>query len=91
MATLTSQNYMEIRQHITSNPTLKATFRAWGLSKQNWYAGFQAAENWFTGGFNTAAPATTFKAAVEAGIGAGCTVAQAATLGKVWMQWRFKE
>ena len=50
---------------------------------------FQAAEDWFVNGFDTVAPSTTFKAALDAEVGS-TTLAQAKQVARAWAGWRFK-
>ena len=89
MATLDSADFTELRQIIHSNPSLRAVFKSWGLSKQDWYNLLQASENWFVNGFlNT--PSTSYKAALAATV-PSITNAQAKNIAKIWMQWRFSK
>lgn len=88
MATLANGDFEAIKQKIKSDPVSNTVFKAWGLSKGQWKAVFQAAETWFVTGF-TSTPTTSFKAALEAALGAGMTNAQAKQVGFVWMGWRF--
>lgn len=90
MATLDDTDFSEIARHINANPGLKDTFKSWGISRLIWQTVFQAAEDWFVGAFNTT-PVSSFKAALETAAGQALTAAQAIAIGKVWMQWRFKE
>ena len=46
---------------------------------------FQAAEDWFVGGFNTT-PSSSFKAALE-GIAGLMTNAQARNVSVIWARW----
>lgn len=85
MATLTDGDFTEIRNIISSDPVLKAEFKAWNLAKDVWKAIFQASEDWFVNGFNTT-PTTSFKAALDAV--STTTGAQAKAIGKVWFAWR---
>lgn len=91
MATLTSSNYTKIRQIAASDATTKAVFKALALSKTNWYAVFQAVEDWFVNGFSTA-PATSLKAAIDTAAGVTTTAAQARRrIALTWIKWRFGE
>ena len=87
MAILDNEDFTNIRQYIARDPTAKATFKSWGLSKQVWKDTFQAAEDWFVNGFTTT-PTNSFKAALEVEAGA-TTNAQAKQVGFIWMNWRF--
>ena len=86
MATLTSEDHSNIKKFIKSDPTYRVTFKLWSLSKDQWIAAFQAAEDWFVNGFS-ATPTESFKAAIEAQTGAA-TNAQVKAVGWVWMKWR---
>lgn len=88
MATLTNEDYREIRDIIATSPQ-KATFRSWGLSKQVWRDLLQAAETWFVNGF-LSVPSTSFKTALQAAAGT-MTNAQAIAVGKIWMHCRFNK
>lgn len=87
MATLTGADYQEIRQVINSDATIKAVFKAWGLSKQTWYAVYQAVEDWVVNGFATQ-PASSLKVAIDAVVGTS-TNAQARKIVLTWIRWRF--
>ena len=87
MATLTDADFTTIRDIIRSYPDAKAEFKALSLSKAEWKAAFQAAEDWFVSGFNSV-PVTSFKAALEVQTGA-LTGTQAQLVGFVWMLWRW--
>lgn len=86
MATLTSSNYTKIRQIAASDATTKAVFKALALSKTNWYAVFQAVEDWFVNG-----SATSLKAAIDTAAGVTTTAAQARRIALTWIKWRFGE
>lgn len=88
MATLSNADFQDIRQRIYADPTSRAQFRAWGLSKTQYQAAFQAAETWVVDGFGSR-PATSFKAAIEAAIGGNCTNAQAKLVGYAHTGWRY--
>ena len=88
MAVLTNDDFTQIKKIIRNNPTARATFKAWGLSKAEYKAMFQAAETWFANGFN-ATPLTSFKMTLEAEAGI-MTNAQAKQVGYAWMGWRFR-
>lgn len=88
MATLTNEDFQDIRQRVYADATYRASFKAWGLSKAQYEAALQGAETWFVGAFTTT-PSTSFKAAIEAAIGTTCTNAQAKLIGFAWMGWRF--
>lgn len=87
MATLGTSDYEIIKQKIRANQAAWDVFRAWGLTKTQWYSAFQAAETWFVNAFN-ATPATSAKAAIEVITGA-CTNNQAKQLLYIWAGWRF--
>lgn len=87
MATLTAEDFQSLKKRIKADAPTRAEFKAWGLDKTTWYELFQAVEDWFVNGFSTA-PATSFKAAVEAVTGA-TTVARAKAVALVWMGWRY--
>lgn len=87
MATLDDNDFRDLKKRIRRDPAARAEFKAWGLDKATWMAAFQAAENWFVGGFN-AQPATSFKAAIGTETGS-VTNTQTIQIGKVWMGWRY--
>ena len=88
MAVLDNDDFTQIKKFIRNDPTARAEFKAWGLSKQEYKDMFQAAEDWFVNGF-TATPSNSFKAALEVEAGA-MTNAQAKQVGYAWMGWRFR-
>ena len=88
MATLTNDDFTEIKKIIRNDPTARSTFKVWGLSKAEYKAMFQAAEDWFVNGFD-ATPTSSFKAALEVEAGT-MTNAQAKQVGFAWMGWRFR-
>lgn len=85
MATLSNNDYQQIRELIQTTPAARAVFKTWNLPRSQWTALFQAAENWFVGAF-TAIPSTSFKAALDALV--STTASQARWIGKIWFMWR---
>lgn len=85
MATLNNTDFQRIRELIYSDETIRNVFKSWSLSKTTWKAIFQAAEDWFTGAFNTT-PSTSFKAALDSV--STTTATQAKWVGKIWFLWR---
>lgn len=89
MATLTDENFTEIKNIIRNDSSLHSVFRNWVLSKSVYKAAFQSAEDWFVNGFSQA-PSSSFKAAIELVTGA-TTVARAKALAVAWIKWRFNQ
>ena len=88
MATLTNADFTDIKNRIQRDPTGRDQFRSWPLTKAQFMAAFQAAEDWFVTGFTTR-PALSFKAAIEVETG-DTTNAQTKLIGVAWMGWRFQ-
>ena len=86
MATLSNEDFHEIKKIIRQDPVSNQVFKELSLSRYAWENTFQAAEDWFVDGFNTPPP-TSFKAAVEVHAGA-LTGFQTKEIGYVWMAWR---
>lgn len=89
MAVLDDSDFTQIKQIVNADSAMKAELKAWGLSRAEWHAALQAAEDWFVSGFSLT-PSSSFKAAIEVETGS-CTNAQANQLGRAWFRWRDKQ
>lgn len=85
MATLTNEDFTQIKQIIYSDTTARAIIKSWGLSKDTLHSLFQACEDWNVGGFNTQ-PATSYKAVIDAI--ATSTNQQAKAIWVIWSRWK---
>lgn len=86
MATLTSEDYTQIRQWIKSNGDW-ATFKTMGHSKQQFYDILQAIETWEVSG-HTTQPTESRDAAIDAAAGVNVTTAQAIMYWGAWTSWK---
>lgn len=85
MATLTDADFTQMKRiaHQSGNYD---TLAALGLSKATYKAILQACENYFVNAFS-AAPSTSYKAAVEA-VAGSLTNPQAIAIFDVWVIWK---
>ena len=86
MAVLVDADFVHIQQFIRSQPTLKAEFKGWALTKAVWRAGLQACEDYAVGAFSVR-PAGSWRAAIEAQTGA-TTGARAQAVISAWAYWK---
>jgi hypothetical protein len=87
MATLTNEDFTTIKRLIQNNATLRATFKAWGLSKADYKAMFQAIENWVTDGFSVT-PANSLSTAITNAVTGSPDQTQRKHATDAWTLWK---
>ena len=87
MATLTNDDFTEIKNWFKGQPIHYDAIRLSGLSKTQLKAGLQAIEDYSTGSYNIR-PAGSLKAAIETATGITPTLAQNSAMWAAWASWK---